>query len=262
MKIATAAKPERGEGKRGEFYEVIAKANQGAILKLGESAGFAGHEEDFQAARIAGNFIATQRAREILLRLKTGGEDDGVFDGEAGALSEIGADGMGGVTEDGDSADYPGKSGEAILNSCADRAHRGFDELRNRIMPTGKKLAKGVVVGQVWRAQGIVGDGIPVDASGAEAQNAEAAAMAVGFGKITVVLEAEVPSLVFGVDVRHAAPDAVGAIGEFGFEAEGFANSRMNAVACDNEIGFNRASIFKMKEHGAGALFEARKRMV
>ena len=181
MKITTAAKPERGKGKRGEFYEVLAQVDEGAILKLSEAAGFAGHEEDFQAARITGNFIAAQSTGKILLRLKAGGEDDGVFDGEAGTLSEIGADGMGGVAEDGNAADDPGKSGEAILNFCADRAYRGFDELGNRIMPTGKKLAKGVVVGQVWRTQGIVGDGIPVNASGAEAQNAEAAAMAVGF---------------------------------------------------------------------------------
>ena len=197
-----------------------------------------------------------------MLLLQAGGEDDGVFDGEAGALTEIGTDGMCGVTEDGDAPDDPGKSGEAILNFCADRAYGAFDELRNRIMPTGKKLAKGVVVGQVWRTQGIVGDGIPVDASGAEAQNAEAAAMAVGFGKIAVVLEAEVASLVFRADVGHPAPDAVRPIREFGFEAEGFANRRMYAIACDNKIRFNRASIFKVKLHGAGALFEARKRMV
>ena len=63
-----------------------------------------------------------QSAREILLLLKAGGEDDGVFDGEAGALTEIGTDGMCGVTEDGDATDDPGKSGEAILNFCADRA--------------------------------------------------------------------------------------------------------------------------------------------
>lgn len=107
MKIATAAEPERCEGQRGEFYEVLAQVDQSAILKLGEAAGFAGHKENFEAARIAGNFVAAQRAGKILLRLKAGGEDDGVFDGEAGALAEIGADGMSGVTEDGDATYDP-----------------------------------------------------------------------------------------------------------------------------------------------------------
>ncbi len=114
-------------------------------------------------------------------------------------------------------------------------------------MPAGKKFAKGGVIGQVWRTQGIIGDGIPVDASGAEAQNAEAAPMAVGFGKVAVALEAEVASLVFRVDLGHTAPDAVRPIGEFASEAEGFANRRMNAVARDDEIGFDRASIFEVK---------------
>ena len=78
-------------------------------MKLGEAAGFAGHEEDFEAARIARNFVAAQRTGEILLRLKAGGEDDGVFDGEACALAKVGANRMGGVAEDGDATDDPGK---------------------------------------------------------------------------------------------------------------------------------------------------------
>ena len=116
MKIATAAEPERGEGQRSEFYEVLAQVDEGAILKLGEAAGFAGHKENFEAPGIAGNFVAAQSTGEILLCLKSCGEDNGVFDGKAGALPESGADGMSGVAEDGDATDDPGESGEAILN--------------------------------------------------------------------------------------------------------------------------------------------------
>lgn len=83
---------------------------------MGEAAGFAGHEKNFEAARIAGNFVTSESAGEILLRLKAGREDNGVFNGEAGALAEIGADGMGGVAKDGDATNDPGKSGEAIVN--------------------------------------------------------------------------------------------------------------------------------------------------
>jgi len=53
--------------------------------------------------------------------LEAGGEDDGVFDGEAGALAEVGADGVSGIAEDGDAADDPGKRCQAVLNFCADR---------------------------------------------------------------------------------------------------------------------------------------------
>ena len=116
MEIATAAEPERSEGKRRKFNEVLTQADQGAILKLGQAAGLARHKEDFEAARIAGNFIPAQRAGKIRLCLEAGGENDGVFNGEAGALAEVGADGMSGVTEDGDAADDPGKRGETILN--------------------------------------------------------------------------------------------------------------------------------------------------
>jgi len=117
MKIATTAEPESGEGKRSKFYEVLAQVDEGAILNLSEAAGFARHDEDFEAARVAGDFVAAQRAREILLRLKACGEDDGIFDGKTGALAEIGADGMRGVAEDGDAPHDPGESGEAILNT-------------------------------------------------------------------------------------------------------------------------------------------------
>jgi hypothetical protein len=116
MEIATAAEPERSERERRKFYEVFTQADQSAILKLGEAAGFAGHEKDFEAAWIAGNFVTAESAGEILLCMKAGGKDDGVLDGEAGALSEIGADRMSCVAEDSDATDDPGKSGEAILN--------------------------------------------------------------------------------------------------------------------------------------------------
>ena len=85
-------------------------------MQLGDAAGFAGHKKNFEAARVAGNFIAAQGAGKILLRLKAGGEDDGVFDRQAGALTEIGADGMGGVAENGNATYDPGERGEAILN--------------------------------------------------------------------------------------------------------------------------------------------------
>jgi len=45
VKIATAAEPEGGEGERGEFDEVLAQADEGAILKLAEAASFARHEK-------------------------------------------------------------------------------------------------------------------------------------------------------------------------------------------------------------------------
>ena len=67
------------------------------------------------------------------------------------------------------------------------------------------------------REQGVVGYGIPVDAAGAETQNAETRALPVGFGKIAVVLEAKPENVVFGIYVGDAAPDAVGTIAEFGF---------------------------------------------
>jgi hypothetical protein len=95
---------------------VLAQVDESTILKLGEAAGFAGHKENFEAARVAGNLVAAQSAGEILLCLKAGGEDNGVFNGEAGALAEIGADGMGGVAKDGDATNDPGEGGEAILN--------------------------------------------------------------------------------------------------------------------------------------------------
>ena len=59
--------------------------------------------------------------------LERSGEDDGVFDGEASALAEIGADGMSGVTENGDASDNPGKRGEAILNLGPNRVLRITD---------------------------------------------------------------------------------------------------------------------------------------
>src|ERR1700722_15570986 len=164
---------------------------------------------------------------------------------------------MSGVAEDGDATDDPGKGYEAVLDFCADRALGVFDQLRDGGMPPGEKFLKHFVFGHIGRAERVVGGGVPVDASGAEAQNAETAAVAVGFGKVAVVLEAEMASVVFRVDVRHAAPDAVGAIGQFGFEAEGLANGGMNAVTRDDEIGFSRYAIFKIKKDGLGALFEA-----
>ena len=131
MEITTAAKPERSEGERRKFYEVLAQANQSAILELGQAAGLAGHEEDFEAARIAGNFVAAQRAGKILLCLEAGGEDDGVFDGEASALAEVGADRMSGVAEDGHATYDPGKRGEAILNIGVDGVFSIGDEIGN-----------------------------------------------------------------------------------------------------------------------------------
>src|SRR5258708_33213286 len=68
--------------------------------------------------------------------------------------------------------------------------------------------------------------------------------------------------VVYRMDLSHAAPDAVGAIDEFGFEAEGFANGGMNAIAGDDEVGFGRGSIFKVKNDGVGALLEARRGVV
>ena len=128
-------------------------------------------------------------------------------------------------------------------------------------MPAGKKFAKGGFFVQACRTQRIVGDGVPVDASGAEAQNAEAAAVAVRFGKVAVVLEAEMAGFVLRMDAGHPAPDAVRTIGEFALEAEGLANRRVNAVASDDEIRFDGESIFKVKQNRVGALLEARKRM-
>jgi len=262
VKIATAAEPERGEGKRGESYEILAQVDKSAILKLGEAAGFARHEEDFETTRVSGDLVAAKSAAEIGVILETGGEDDGVFDGQTGALTEIGADGMSSVAEDGNATDNPGKGCHAVLNFCADRAFGVFDEFRDGSVPAGKEFAQGIAFGHIGRTQGVVGSGVPVDAPGAEAQDAEAPAVAVGFGKVAVLLEAEVASLAFRFDVGHAAPDAVRPIGESAFEAEGSANGGMNAITCDDEIGFGRSAIFKVKKHGVGALFELRKGVV
>ena len=109
MKIATAAEPEGGEGKRGEFDEVLAQVDEGAVLELGEAAGFARHKQQLETARISGDFVATKGAWEVGDGLEAGGEDDGVFDGQASALTEIGTDGMSGVSENGDASDDPGK---------------------------------------------------------------------------------------------------------------------------------------------------------
>ena len=116
VKIATAAEPECGEGERCKFDEMFAEVDESAILELSEAACFARHEEDFEAARIARKFVAAEGAREVGVSLEAGGEDDGVFDGEAGPLAEIGADGMSGVAEDGDATYDPRESGEAILH--------------------------------------------------------------------------------------------------------------------------------------------------
>jgi len=116
MEITTAAEPESGEGERGELDEVLAQVDEGAILELGEAAGFAGHEENFETTGIAGMFVMTESPLQIGVRLEAGGEDDGVFNGKARALTEVGADGMSGVAEDGDATYNPGKSGEAVLN--------------------------------------------------------------------------------------------------------------------------------------------------
>jgi len=83
-----------------------------------------------------------------------------------------------------------------------------------------------------------------------------------GCGPSWRALEAEMASLVFRIDVGDTAPDAVGAIAEFGFEAEGFANGGMNAIAGDDEVRFGRGSIFKVKKDRVGALFEAREGVV
>ena len=196
------------------------------------------------------------------MSLEAGGEDDGVFDGEAGALAEVGADGVSGIAEDGDAADDPGKRCQAVLNFCADRVFGIFNELGNRSVPTGKKFLKGGSFRHIGRTQRVVGGGVPVDAAWAKTQNAEAAAVAVGFGEVAVVLEAEMASLVFRIDVGDTAPDAVGAIAELVFEAEGLAYGGMNAIAGNDEIRFGRGSIFKVKKDGVGALVEAREGMV
>src|SRR5579864_4369707 len=143
MKIATPAEPEGREGERGKLNEIFAQVNEGAVLELGEAAGFAGHEENFKAARIAGMFVAAKGAWEIWMSLQARGEDDGVFDGEAGTLAESGADGMSGVAEDGDAADDPGERGKAVLNFCADGAFGVFDEFGDGRMPGGKKFLQG-----------------------------------------------------------------------------------------------------------------------
>src|SRR5260370_39536571 len=93
--------------------------------------------------------------------------------------------------------------------------------------------------GQIAREQRIVRSGVPVDAAGAEAKNAEAGARAVGFREVTVVLKAEMWRADLGGEIGNAAPDAVGSIAEFGLEAKGFAGGRMNAVAGDTEIRFS-----------------------
>ena len=191
MEIATAAEPEGGEGKWGELDEALAKADESAVLELGESAGFAGHEENFEAAQIAGVFVAAEGTREIGIGLKAGSEDDGIFNGEAGALAEVGADGMSGVAEDGDTADDPGKGGEAVLNFRADRVICAGNEFGDRSVPAGEKSLKSGGLGYAVRDKRVVGGGVPVDATGAEAKNADAGAAAIGFGEIAVVLEAE-----------------------------------------------------------------------
>lgn len=118
--MAAAAEPESGECKGGEFDEVFAQVNERAILNLRESPCLAGHEEDFEAARVTGEFVAAQGPRQVGVRLKAGGEDDGVFDGEACSLAKVGADGVSGVAEDGDAPDDPGQGGEAVLNFGVD----------------------------------------------------------------------------------------------------------------------------------------------
>jgi len=216
MKIATAAEPERSEGQRSTFNEVLTQVDKGAILKLCDAAGFAGHKENFEAARIAGYFVTAQRAGEILLRLKAAGEDDGIFDGEAGALAEIGADGMRSVAEDGDATYNPRKSGEAILDTGVYDVFGVGDEIGDRRVPTGKKLLQGGALGEIVPAQRVVGHGIPVDAAGAKAQNAEASPAAVGFGEIAVMIEAESVGAEIRIEIGDSAPDAVVAIAEFG----------------------------------------------
>src|SRR5260221_3960902 len=126
-------------------------------------------------------------------------------------------------------------------------------------MPAGKKFLKGGSLGKITRQKGIVGGGIPVDAARAEAKNAEARAAAVGFGEIAVVFKAELASVEIGMEIGDAAPNAVVAIAEFGFEAERFADSGVNAVTGDDEVGFGDGAVFKMQMDGVGALFKARK---
>ena len=55
-----------------------------------------------------------------------------------------------------------------------------------------------------------------------------------------------------------SAPDAVVAIAKIGFEAEGFADGGVDAVASNNEIGFGGSAIFKMQMDGVSALFQMR----
>ncbi len=50
VKIATAAEPECGEGERCKFDEIFAEVDESAILELSETACFARHEKDFEAA--------------------------------------------------------------------------------------------------------------------------------------------------------------------------------------------------------------------
>jgi hypothetical protein len=261
MEITTAAEPKSGEREWSKFDEVLAQMDEGAILELREAAGLARHEENFETTRVSGKFVAAQGARQIGVGLETSGEDHGVFDGEAGALAEIGADGMSGVAENGDSSHNPGKRGEAVLNVRLNDVFGVFDEIWNRSVPAGEECLEGDALGENVRGQGVIGCGVPVDATGAEAENAEAPATAVGFGKVAVVLEAKVGNVAFGINVGDPAPDAVVAIAEFGFEAEGFADGGMNAIASDDEICFGGGAIFKMKKDGVWALLQARESM-
>jgi len=96
-----------------------------------------------------------------------------------------------------------------------------------------------------------------VDAARAEAENAEPRAATVGFGEIAVAFEAELASVEIVGEVGDAAPDAVVAITECGFEAERFADGGVNAVAGDDEVGFGTCAVFKMQMDRVGALFEA-----
>jgi hypothetical protein len=107
MKIATAAEPESGEGERGEFQELLAQPDEGAILELSEIAGLAGHEENFETPRVPGDFIVAEGTLKAGVPLETGSKDDCVLDRGASALAEVRADRVSGVAEDGDAADYP-----------------------------------------------------------------------------------------------------------------------------------------------------------
>ena len=109
MEIATAAEPECGESERGKFDEVLAQVDEGAVLELSEAAGFARHEKQLETTRVSGDFVAAEGARQVGVGLERGSQDDGIFDGEACSLAEVGADGMGGVAEDRYAADDPGK---------------------------------------------------------------------------------------------------------------------------------------------------------